>query len=136
MDDRCDQMIRNRWLKIDKHSLAGGQTKYLNSELSIYTDGSKIGGQVGSGVVVFKRKPVIFPQNARLPDSATVFQAEVYALLLAGKYILSQINDNHNYIQIHSDSQAAIRAIRKTEIKSQLVLDTCLLYTSPSPRDS
>ena len=44
------------------------------------------------------------------------------------QYILSQINDNHNYIQIHSDSQAAIRAIRKTEIKSQLVLDTIQIW--------
>ena len=55
----------------------------LNSEITIYTDGSKIGGKVGSGFVVFKRKKVIFFQNARLPDKATVFQAELYAIFLA-----------------------------------------------------
>ena len=67
-------------LKIDKASLLGGKSKYLDSEITIYTDGSKIGGKVGSGFVVYRRKKVIFFQNARIPDKATVFQAELYAI--------------------------------------------------------
>ena len=76
MDDRCNQVIWEKHIKIDKASLLGRKSKYLDSEITIYTDGSKIGGKVGSGFVVFKRKKVIFFQNARLPDKATVFQAE------------------------------------------------------------
>ena len=126
----------------EESSLLGRKSKYLDSEITIYTDGSKIGGKVGSGFVVFKRKKVIFFQNA---DEATVFQAELYAIFLAGRYIQSTQKGQYKYIKIYSDSQAAILALDKNEIYSQLVMDTiqvwelitsCLLYTSPSPRDS
>ena len=94
----------------------------------IYTDGSKIGGKVGSGFVVFKRKKVIFFQNARLPDKATVFQAELYAIFLAGRYMQTMQNEQYKYIKIYSDSQAAILALDKNEIYSQLVLDTIQVW--------
>ena len=81
-----------------------------------------------SGFVVFKRKKVIFFQNARLPDKATVFQAELYAIFLAGRYIQTKQNEQYKYIKIYSDSQAAILALDKNEIYSQLVLDTIQVW--------
>ena len=128
MDDRCNHVIWEKHLKIDKASLLGRKSKYLDSEITIYTDGSKIGGKVGSGFVVFKRKKVIFFQNARLPDKATVFQAELYAIFLAGRYIQTMQNEQYKYIKIYSDSQAAILALDKNEIYSQLVLDTIQVW--------
>ena len=113
---------------IDRASLLGGKSKYLNSEVTIYTDGSKIGGKVGSGFVVYRRKKIIFYQNARLPDSATVFQAELYAIFLAGRYIQTTLTEKYNYIRIYSDSQAAILALDKNEISSQLVMDTLQIW--------
>ena len=124
MDDRCDYVIWDKHLRVDKASLHGGKSKYLDSEITIYTDGSKIGGKVGSGFVIFKRKKVIFMQNARLPDKATVFQAELYAIFLAGRYIQATLTEQYKYIRIYSDSQAAILALDKNEINSQLVMDT------------
>ena len=128
MDDRCNQVIWEKHLKIDKASLLGRKSKYLDSEITIYTDGSKIGGKVGSGFVVFKRKKVIFTQNARLPDEATVFQAELYAIFLAGRYIEAMHTEQYKFIKIYSDSQAAILALDKNEIYSQLVLDTIQVW--------
>ena len=124
MDDRCSYILWEKHLKIDRASLFGGKSKYLDSEITIYTDGSKIGGKVGSGFVVFRRKKVIFTQNARLPDNAIVFQAELYAIFLAGRCIQATLTDKYKYIRIYSDSQAAILALDKTEINSQLVRDT------------
>ena len=70
---------------------------------------------------MFRRKKVIFYQNARLPDSATVFQAELYAIFLAGRYIQATPTEKYNYIRIYSDSQAAILAMDKTEINLSLI---------------
>ena len=115
MDDRCNQVSWEKHLKIDKASMLGRKSKYLDSEITIYTDGSKIGGRVGSGFLVFHRKKVIFMQNARLPDKATVFQAELYAIFLAGRYIQTTQTEHskYRYIKIYSDSQAAIMALDK-----------------------
>ena len=106
MDDRCSYVIWEKHLNIDRASLLGGKSKYLNSEITIYTDGSKIGGKVGSGFVVFRRKKEIFTQNARLPDKATVFQAELYAIFLAGRYIQATLNEQYRYIRISGQSGA------------------------------
>ena len=54
IDNRCNYVIWEKHLKIDKASLLGGKSKYLDTEITIYTDGSKIGGKVGSGFVVFR----------------------------------------------------------------------------------
>ena len=121
-------MYKRQHLNIDRASLLGGKSKYLNSEVTIYTDGSKIGGKVGSGFVVFRRKKVIFYQNARLPDNATVCQAELYAIFLAGRYIQASLTEKYKYIRIYSDSQAAILALDKNEINSQLVMDTIQVW--------
>ena len=44
MDDRCSYVLWEKHLNIDRASLLGGKSKYLNSEVTIYTVGSKIGG--------------------------------------------------------------------------------------------
>ena len=97
------------------------------TEITVYTDGSKINNKVGSAFVVFKGNKIIHFQNYRLSDHATVFQAEIHAITQAGLYLL-QTNKKIKYLRIFTDSQAAILAIHKVHI-------TCLLYTSPSPRD-
>ena len=55
------------------------------SEYSFYTDGSKMNGQVGSGLVVVHKGIPIHTNHARLPDYATVFQAELFAIALAAR---------------------------------------------------
>ena len=66
-----------------------GSTKHLRkSQTTIYTDGSKINNRTGSGFVIYHKNIIIYRDNRRLPDSCTVFQAEIEAINLAGKYIL------------------------------------------------
>ena len=106
MDDRCNYRNMGKTFKNRQRLITWGNSKYLDSEITIYTDGSKIGGKVGSGFVVFRRKKEIFTQNARLPDKATVFQAELYAIFLAGRYIQATLNEQYRYIRISGQSGA------------------------------
>ena len=61
----------------------------------------------------------------RLPDSSTVFQAEIEAIKHACQYVIANLQDIHpKYIKILSDSQAAIQALNKPRITSKTVLAT------------
>ena len=63
-----------------------------------------------------------------MPDTSTVFQAEIEAISHACQYALTNMKDlNINYIKILSDLQAAIKALNKPRITSQSVL-TALEY--------
>ena len=58
-----------------------------------------------------------------MPDTSTVFQAEIEAISHACQYALANLKDlNINYIKILSDSKAAIKALNKPRITSQSVL--------------
>ena len=64
-----------------------------------------------------------------MPDTSTVFQAEIEAISHACQYALANLKElNIKYIKILSDSQAAIKALNKPRITSQSVLTT-LEYT-------
>ena len=63
-----------------------------------------------------------------MPDTSTVFQAEIEAISHACQYTLANLKElNINYIKILTDSQAAIKALNKPRITSQSVL-TALEY--------
>ena len=100
-----------------------GHPKYLSpSQLNVYTDGSKLNNRVGAGVYITRSHDTIASLSFRLPDQATVFQAEILAINKAAIYIQSL--ENTNYIKIFVDSQAALQALSKKDITSRLVGDT------------
>ena len=133
---------------------------------TIYTDGSKTKQGVGSGFVVYYKNKLIHSDHTTLPFHTTVFQAEIHAILKAGQYIKSsRANRDYRFIKILSDSQAAVKALHTDRITAKIVYEAykvwetlatdapvviawikahvghvgnelCLLYTSPSPRDS
>ena len=73
----------------------------------------------------FSQNTRIFSDSYKLPDYATVFQAEIYAIQRAAEYALSEIGTyGFKYVKILTDSQASMLALNKTEIKSKLVLET------------
>ena len=96
--------------------------KDVDTKFRIYTDGSKIEGNIGSGVVAFKAADKILDECHRHPPGCTVFQAEVYAIWRACELILSWPDSEHQSITILSDSQAAILAIQSHLINSEVVL--------------
>ncbi|GBL95537.1 hypothetical protein AVEN_54137-1 [Araneus ventricosus] len=77
--------------------------------LAIFTDGSGIDDKIGVAFVVFYHGTEIHSQTARLPDTCSVFQAEVLGIKLALEYCsdIQHIRDIH----IYSDSRAALQSL-------------------------
>jgi ribonuclease HI len=83
-----------------------------------YTDGSR--GDAGSGAGVFIYYPDLTTESIEIPlgKYATVFQSEIIGIYTAAKKLLPHIN---NEIIIHSDSQASLKALKKSTITSKTV---------------
>ena len=100
-----------------------GNTKFLTpSQINVYTDGSKFNGKVGAGIYIVGNNSLIHEQSFRLPNKATVFQAEIFAINQAAIYL--QSFNNTYYIKFFVDSQAALLALNNKSISSRLVGDT------------
>lgn len=97
---------RNDW-SIDYTQISGFE--------NVYTDGSKMENRVGAGVFVDNSQQ--HGQSFRLPDYATVFQAEIAAIKLACE---TTMNSERN-LHILSDSKAGLLALSSPYTKSQLV---------------
>ena len=115
-------------------------------------DGSKMAeNRVGAAYVFYEVKKLVARESFRLPQYCSVFQAEIKAIKEAAS-ALSR-TEKYKFVRFFIDSQAAIKALDSRDITSCLVRDaknelnkaaknrritlywTCLLYTSPSPRD-
>ncbi|XP_050298762.1 uncharacterized protein LOC126737762 isoform X1 [Anthonomus grandis grandis] len=91
----------------------------LNRGTIWYTDGSRMNSRAGSGLIGG------IPHTSRaysLGEHATVFQAEVFAVLKCGQKILS-CGHRNTVVSICSDSRAAIKAITAAKVSSKLVLE-------------
>ena len=107
----------------------------LNGEpnmIGVYTDGSRRDGLTGAGVVfttddeIGRQIPYkVFSEH--LGSTATVFQAEVYAIILAVTELEAELQDSSSpirpfsNIKIISDSRSALLAISSHVVKSSLV---------------
>ena len=91
------------------------------AEVNIYTDGSRQAGRTGAGYCTFLHHTLQSEGYYRLPDSASVFQAEVFAIDRAVRnlHFLPQAR----YVKVHVDSQAALLALNSDHITSQVVYD-------------
>ncbi len=85
--------------------------------MSFFTDGSLRSGRAGAGV--FCENQVMDNQSVSLGAYATVFQAEVYAILCCAKAVTEAGYRGEN-IRIYSDSQAALKAWNVSECLSAL----------------
>ena len=89
--------------------------------LTIYTDGSKIEEQTGSGWAVCNGDTILAEDTYYLGNEASVFQAEVIAIEHALRWVTENC-DNGTEVLIRSDSQSAINAIFKTSTTSKVVM--------------
>ena len=103
-----------------------GESKHIQkAETTIYTDGSKTDHGVGAGFVIYHKNRRIHTESIHMPDTSTVFQAEIEAISHACQYALANLKElNIRYIKILSDSQATIKALNKPRLTSQSVLTT------------
>ena len=120
--DECHVPTPHLTFVLDTSSFVDMHRSQQPLNCNVYTDGSKKGGKVGSGVYIVRQNQTIAQLSFRLPDEATVFQAEVLAIREAATF-LSQIHDL-NEIKFYVDSQAALRTFQKSTITSKLVLQT------------
>lgn len=98
-------------------SFSGGRKFLTESQINIYTDGSKTESGVGSGFTIIKNKHEVKTGEIKLDDSCTVFQVEVFAIFEAVITILIGTEyDNVRFIKIFSDSMAALYALRKGHV--------------------
>ena len=86
----------------------------------IYTDGSKMDSGVGAGVF----SVLGIADSYKLPDSSSVFQAEIVAIWKACEFLLN-LTIPPNRVAIATDSQAAIKALKSFSVKSWVV-KSCL----------
>ena len=79
----------------------------------IFTDGSKEGNRVSATVVSRDNTKCV-----RLPDTASIFRAELYALLLAIDVV--RRSEEKNFV-IFSDSMSSVQSISGFNLDSDLV---------------
>ena len=88
----------------------------------LYMDGLKIGDQVPLAAVARNSaKPI------RLPDKASIFRAELYAITLAMDFIC---HSKDTKFIVFSDSKSRLEALNGFKIKLDLVLKIIKDYTS------
>ena len=92
------------------------------SQINVFTDGSKYRGKVGSGVFIRRGSTTMAQLSFRLPDKASVFQANIFAINQAAIFL--QTLPNNTYIKFFVDSQAALLALNNKSVTSRLVGDT------------
>ena len=101
-----------------------------DTDVDLYTDGSKNSSGVGAGVAVLSEDIGNRRLHRRLHESASIFTAELYAIKLA----LVSLKTSHGVTcAVYSDSRSAIQAI-KGQSSSKLVLDIEELVKTLSKR--
>lgn len=88
-------------------------------DVSIFTDGSKTGHGSGAG---FWDSLTKSGRSFKLPDYSTVYQSELYAILMACEFIRTMWEEEHS-IAICVDSQAALKALDSPLTVSKLAME-------------
>jgi ribonuclease HI len=105
--------------------------KPQDSQIMVYTDGSRFKGKTGGGVCAFIDGGLVFTKSFHLGEDASVFQAEVLAIKHAADWLKS-LNRRYTRVNIHCDSQSAIRALLSPWIHTQTVQMTLMALNSAS----
>ncbi|GBM44147.1 hypothetical protein AVEN_257095-1 [Araneus ventricosus] len=86
---------------------------------TIYTDGSGLGGNIGSGLICFdEEENILWQEEVRLNDEASVFLAEAFAI----KSALLRVQDNER-LKIFTDSQSVLQSLESSQIHASVILD-------------
>ena len=130
--DACDLPRPESTYLVDVTSFQdrGKYKEYMKSICRIFTDGSKHDNRVGSAFALYVGSERIRTGSFRLPDTSSVYQAEIHAIQSAAMYIST--NQVQWPVFFFVDSQAALKALNSETISSRVVLNTVrLLNTIP-----
>ena len=106
--DKCKDIVWDKQYKVNTDSFDGKRKLVTRSEYTIYTDGSKIDKKVGAGAVIYHKNNIIASILTKLPDSATVFQAELIGNKTGCEFFFDNPDHKSKYVKIISDSQATL----------------------------
>ena len=119
--DRCSIIKWNAGYSINRDSFDGHKKHRGLTQYNIFSDGSRQNNQSGAGFVICHGRNIVAEDHIRLPDYATVFQAEIVAIRLAVQTLLRQEGTSVRFLKIFVDSQAAIQALGNPILKSRTV---------------
>ena len=117
--DDCLLPLPTRSFVLDINSFVNMAECQTPAAVNVYTDGSKLHDKVGAGVHVKSASGTITETKIRLPDYATVYQAEVAAITEAAKIL--QTIPNLTTVKVFVDSQAALRSFQSPYVRSKTV---------------
>ncbi|GBO00127.1 hypothetical protein AVEN_85243-1 [Araneus ventricosus] len=85
----------------------------------IFTDGSKLNGRIGSGIVCLgKARDIIWKEEIRLYEEASVFVAESVAIQMA----VEKVGPTKEKIVILSDSRSVLMALESNKNHSEVIM--------------
>ena len=90
----------------------------------IYTDGSKSDGKVGAAFIIYHKNDKILERKYCLPNSATVFQAETFAIFQAIIALKDISQGKKGMCFIKCDSMSVLQSFKADEIHKMLTLRT------------
>ena len=115
--DTVNKMSVSKDFTVDLQSFMSGQLN-SNTELTCFTDGSKLKGMAGYGLGITQNDTVIDSENGCIGTEHSVFQAEVLAIHKACERLFTL---NAKSVTIYSDSQSALSALAGWKITSKTV---------------
>ena len=98
------------------------------ADFNVYTDGSKIDQRVGAGILILQNGVQLVADRFRLPNTATVYQAELTAIREAAS--LLAVMQNLTTVKFFVDSQAALLTFQSDFITSKLALQTIVMINT------
>ena len=91
---------------------------HLEDQPIVYTDGSKTKDGVAFAIAGYKQRRTFASESRKIRNEASIFTAELYAILLAVQR--TRHFDNQD-VTIISDSKSSIQAITNTYSKNSIV---------------
>ena len=119
--DQCNLVYWNPLYRVCRDSFTGAAKFRTPTQYNVFTDGSRKDEQTGAGFAVYKGTREVETGSYRLPNHATVFQAEITAVAMAAKKLQEMQTGEMKYIKIFVDSQAALLALGNPKVRSKAV---------------
>ena len=108
-----------------RESFTGHPKLRRPSQITIFTDGSRMQDHVGTGYVLYEGTMEYDTGSYSLPPHSTVFQAELTAILLAARHVLREARSlRPKYVKILGDSRSALLALSARRSSCRTTLDT------------
>jgi len=96
-------------------------TDLITYPTEIFTDGSKIGENVGVGVAIYTEKRLVRKCKYRLHNHCSNNQAEQVAILKALEQLLSLPHKTNRTVAINTDSKVTLDSLKNNTIHSVLI---------------